>query len=936
MQTSYAKGGFHLEMKKWLFLCYIMLCASSTFAQTLLPRKFPSARVAHVIPGGTYQAPTDQEAVDTLLGLYGRADADAVKLWESQFADMTSGGHTGVAAYNANYRATTYVYFQSIYTSANSRDTGLRKIALQNSWDFEDFALHFKEDTFIDATAIGFTDTLLYGKATQLGYTPTWGNACNNSLGSNSTVLGSGSKDGLWVAVPEKVAEITIPVTAAGDPGASGEVVIEYVNSVDGDFHITGWGRVTITYDGTNGFRQSGTIKWLPPTDWKWCVPSPPHTLGSALLSQGVGCYIFRVRALNYVVTPQINTSQMATQCLRQVLQVVTTNYRSGAVLGATGSTVRIDNGRLYQNADYYKNMTIEIVSGTGAGQLRTVTASTASYTPTLTVSPNWDVVPDTTSVYRLTGPTVMVPGWDPANDTNGDGYVDDNEFATRANPNASARFRWEARATTGSGWASSNATCRANLWNNQYRQALVLYYTGSFAGANVVGYDNDDARVLLFYTDTRTIYGGRIWEYNGPPVGHSDEMNLSYRDAFFAAHDAMQQAGIQWRGTNISNANMIISSFTRPYLQHFTFFRCEQTLMDSQSLTSFTGILRNWYLLAYAAAGVRSVVQCQTAYSNYISYLGNTQEAWQRLTENKLAMFYLLNVPDYTFFQNWNRTYDYGSWNTIVSTSTRGFWKAGVPQNMAYTPVKMLQVDIGEPANSIPGNYEPIEYILGENSVPGYSFYYRIGNSTQASLNVPVIEGGTLQVPVVPTYAFYLWRTSGTTNGVPNDAVVARAYTKGLVLCRMPSGSAPGGFSSYIASPITVQLPGGPYRRVNYDGTLGPPINEIDIRGFEGVILVKAAETNAPNIQLTMNVDKPNPKPMDVVTVTIEARNVGSEATSNVDVRIPINNMTYEQGSLSPQDFTVDTSDPSVLKITIPTLAAGGTVTFRFRLVMR
>lgn len=41
---------------------------------------------------------------------------------------------------------------------------------------------------------------------------------------------------------------------------------------------------------------------------------------------------------------------------------------------------------------------------------------------------------------------TKTVPGWDPVNDANGDGYVDDDEFANRPNPDASARTKSEAR----------------------------------------------------------------------------------------------------------------------------------------------------------------------------------------------------------------------------------------------------------------------------------------------------------------------------------------------------------------------------------------------------------------------------------------------------------------------------------------------------------
>lgn len=935
-------------MKKWLFLIYMVLCVSLAFGQTLLPRKFPSARVAHVIPGGdTYQAPTDREAIDTLLSLYGRADADAVKLWESQFADLASGGHTGVAAYNANYRATDYVYFQSLFTAIDTRETGLRKVAIRNGWDYEGFHIHFKEDTWVDGNRLTQTGTVFHGRPNLLGATRSWLDS-GSTYSWNEAITYSNQGGGCWVLMPEKFAEMTVFIATGGDPGTNGELLIEYPNAVDENFRITGWGRVTPTYDGTNGLRQTGTIKWIPPADWKWCVPYPPYLLGQTKLGQGCGAYLIRFRTPNYVAYPTFGTNEAGYPVwMRSYINLETTSLRTGAVVAATLNTLRIDvKGDAYTDqyraTDYYKNMTVEITSGRGGGQTRTITASGSGLnTITLTVSPEWDEVPDNTSRYRISGPTIRIPGWDPANDRNGDGYVDDTEYANLANPGATARFKWEARLTSAfGGWSPYNATIRTNLWSTQYRNALLTYYSPYFRSLNLSGYHNDDA-LLLLGGGAPTLAGGRLIEYasgNYPigVVGKDYNMETSYRDAFLAAHNLFKTNGFMWVGTNVSNNNMIVDPFRRAYLSTFTFFCCEQTLMDSAPLTSYVGILRNWYLLAYAAAGVRSVVLCQTGYSNYISYLGNTREAWERLTENKLAMFYLLNVPDYTFFQNWNRTYVYGSANTIVGTSTRGFWKAGVPQNMAYTPVKMLQVDIGEPANSIPGNYEPIVYILGVVGVSGYGFYHHVGNSTQTSLSVPVLEGGTLQVPVVPTYAFYLWRTSETTYGIPNDAVVARVYTKGLVLCRMPAIDAPGGYASYIADPITVQLPGGPYRRVNYDGTLGPPVTEISIRGYEGIILVKAAETNVPNIQLTMSVDKSNPRPMDLVTVTIEAKNTGSEAISNVEVRVPINNMTYEQGSLSPQEFTVDTSDPSVLKITIPALAAGGTVTFQFRLVVR
>ena len=937
--------------KQYIFIVVVLLLVSaiSAMAQTLLPRKYPSLRVAHVIPGDeTYQAPNDQEAIDTLMALYGRADADAVKLWESQHADLTSGGHTGVAAYNANYRANAYVYFQRLFTAVDIPESGLRKVAIRNGWNYEAFHVHFKEDTWVDGNRYTQTGTVFHGRPQMIARTLWWNHA--GETGSwDEAIQRSNQGGGCWILMPEKFGEMTVFIETGGDPGSTGELVIEYPNQVDENFRITGWGRINPYYDGTNGLRQTGRIAWIPPADWKWCVPYPPYFLGHVRLGHGCGCYLIRIRTPNYVVYPRFGRNEQGFPVwMRSYINLETTDYRTGAVVSATSTTVVVNVrgdaiSEQYRDTDYYKDMTIEIISGRGTGQVRTITASgSGTNNINLTISPAWDVIPDSTSRYKITGPTMRIPGWDPANDQNGDGYVDDTEYANLVNPNATARFEWEARVTTGfRHWSPSNATVRANVFNPQYRQALLSYYGPYFQSLNISGYDNDDA---MLFTGGRVpvLRGGRIHEYPSGeyPTGYWGKdynLEVAYRDGFFACHNLFKQNGFGWVGTNISINNMIVNPFRRVYLNTFTFFRCEQVFMDSQGLTSYSGLLRAWYLPAYAAAGVRSVVQCQTAWGNFISNLGNTQEAWERLTLNKLAMFYLINVPDYTFFQNWNRTYDYGSANTLLGTSIRGFWKAGVPQNMAYHPTALLSVDIGAPANRMPDGAEPITYILGVDGVPGSSFYTQIGNSTQSTLTVPALEGGTIQVATVPTYAYYIWRTPQTTYGVPVDAVVAREYTKGLVLCRMPGVSAPGGYASYINSTVRVTLP-GVYRKVNYDGTLGPPITEIDVRGFDGIILVKAGETSQPNVQLTISADKTNPKPLDVVTVRITATNTGNAEARNVRIMHDIpQGATYVRGSLKLNGNTLpDPTDTTKIDVTVASIPAGGQTVVEFQMVIR
>lgn len=50
---------------------------------------------------------------------------------------------------------------------------------------------------------------------------------------------------------------------------------------------------------------------------------------------------------------------------------------------------------------DYWKGGVIEILAGTGSGQIRDITGFTQS-TGTFNITPNWDTNPDTTSTYRV------------------------------------------------------------------------------------------------------------------------------------------------------------------------------------------------------------------------------------------------------------------------------------------------------------------------------------------------------------------------------------------------------------------------------------------------------------------------------------------------------------------------------------------------------
>lgn len=65
-------------------------------------------------------------------------------------------------------------------------------------------------------------------------------------------------------------------------------------------------------------------------------------------------------------------------------------------------STVSINGTNFLPNQ--FANFQVRIVSGTGAGQIRTISSNSAGTSTTLTVSVAWTVVPDATSVIRIEG----------------------------------------------------------------------------------------------------------------------------------------------------------------------------------------------------------------------------------------------------------------------------------------------------------------------------------------------------------------------------------------------------------------------------------------------------------------------------------------------------------------------------------------------------
>jgi hypothetical protein len=928
-------------MRSILLVCILTLTLSlTTQGQYQLPadRRYPSALVGLVLVG-IWQAPTDQDTINEFISMYGSATSGDVQQWEFENSDLFTGGNYGTTR-NLQKPVLFFDYVHAHRLETPTIPDYLIRRAIREGVNYEDFSLHYSVDTIINTSSISVTNTFWAGRleagstSSPTGYGERLDNYPDVFRGFNN-----GGAFFVWAMLPFTDIYVTLQQNGIGGSG----LIVEYPSAVDmnNNFAVTQWSQATILEDTTNNFSQSGRIRIAFPPNWKYAALRPPHGFYYPYVANRGGVFALRIKCFGFSQRPLV--SKVSTTPALEYLDgepYVGVHHSGTAQAGGT-NTITLAADASSSNS-VYNGMLVKIVDGTGAGQVRLVTAYNGS-TKVATVDQNWDIVPDNTSQYKIVRRVVRIRGWDPANDRNGDGWVDDTEFANLANPNATARFRHYARLIYTNAWSSVSAWDVPNVWNPTYRQYTAERIREWMQSGGYSGIEIDDAAINGLgrqwigrhrAISPAVLQGGYIAEYPNGRVDQDDPTNKDWYAGYMQLIQTIKTiANPSWIGGNISNSNPLSNYWIANYLDPvFDYYRCEQAMQCGIAVDDYLGLstrLANIYP-AMAYRQKRHIIQ---GFVTGLTSSTNTRETWERKLTELTAMYYLVQIPGYSYMNWYNASYNYGSNNTIVNTNYDGFWKAGVPKNYAYRPRGLLSVDIGVPANFIPAGKRPMD-VLYEND---RGYVVKVGNSTSTVLSYPDVGA----VPVVPTYIYILQqidpRNFPYANGaqIPYDAVYAREYTKGLVLYRALAQYS-GLWSGYEnGNPVTVQLP-GVYRKVNYDGTLSEPITQVEIRGYEGVILVKAAEASVPSIQLTMSVDKPKPKPLDVVTVSLEVSNIGKEAISHAEIRIPISGMTYEQGSLTPQEFTVDTSNPDTLKITIPTLGAGSKVALQFRLVVR
>jgi hypothetical protein len=77
--------------------------------------------------------------------------------------------------------------------------------------------------------------------------------------------------------------------------------------------------------------------------------------------------------------------------------------FVNGTATAGAATTITLEAGKVFL-LNQWANAQVRIVSGTGAGQIRTIASNTAGASPLLTVCAAWTTNPDATSIYRIEG----------------------------------------------------------------------------------------------------------------------------------------------------------------------------------------------------------------------------------------------------------------------------------------------------------------------------------------------------------------------------------------------------------------------------------------------------------------------------------------------------------------------------------------------------
>ncbi|QUJ68166.1 hypothetical protein KDD30_03180 [Photobacterium sp. GJ3] len=397
---------------------------------------------------------------------------------------------------------------------------------------------------------------------------------------------------------------------------------------------------------------------------------------------------------------------------------------------------------------------------------------------------------------------TLTIPGWDPRNDRDNNGMLSDEEFELRANAAASARFPYQARVIVVDESASAECTYQTNLTDPAIRNLIQGWYRYHWQREAAAGGDLSHVRPV----QQRVLSGGKLLEL--PLIAGTAEAEQAYFDGVMDMLTQMKrQLSPPLLGADVSGLSLWQAGSPGARLREVV-----DVWIRPRYLSPAMGLARlqrSWRHFALSAQGRQSVLMVAMEDGHSRLHPGDAG-AWYRDAETGLALYYLFNLPQQTYYHNWGRSRRYDSANTTM----RDWYRPGLPKNWVYQPTGMLKVDLGQPV-AAPKGYKAVWW-QGEN-VSSKSGQGTFGNE-----------------PVLPAHWFWLYR-SGWFGKMPAEGVIARRYEHGLVVYRAVQQA---GESRFLeAKPIRISLPGR-FERIFYDGSVSEPLNYLELGGYEGAVL--------------------------------------------------------------------------------------------------
>lgn len=624
-----------------------MICIMLIVGAAAATTGFPSSSYGLVIPGNQQAADPSSSVADAF------PTAESVKEWEIEHSETSFGGDFGAADNERLGVMLGYMYAQVLNFDPGNTEMALRRRALSSGVDYEDFMLHFDEDTVIEPPSPEHgSTTSLGGFPWVVGYTATSGHAGfwlyqPPPWQPKTAWKGAAAGGALYLYQFERFDELTLTL---GEAGSGGSLLVEYPSAVSAssvaaegvsvERLASSWSALTLLTDGTAGLTRNGTLRWAPPADW---LMAATHD-GSAKTYGGTGPYF--------------------------------------------GQSLLRDGGVAYVLRLSW------VVDGANAQ---------AAVAPTLTdVRLRLWVAP----VEGATPPRHLLPGWDPANDVDGDGYVSDSEFSSLANPRCTARFRYESRALPwGRMWSHASSWCRVEPTNERLATWLAEYLTATWQARGMGGAYNDDLLKLVGPSEYNVMSGGSLEGYRQRV--NASELVVPYQSAFAAMLERIRTLTRKWIAANISARNMFMDAATRVrqrprtaahhqpeisrrsllrlplemiapcgavpslllrwrwlmrvakvYLRTLSFLLREDYITSATGLTGYFGHLKAWDVAAAGYLGIRSLLQCQLRHGRVLEHGVSNRSDWEGEQESCVAQFYLLHLPGLTYLNVWGNRF--------------------------------------------------------------------------------------------------------------------------------------------------------------------------------------------------------------------------------------------------------------------------------------